>query len=344
MTPRLVALILVVALTTAVGASAAPGAAPVGSSSTPSPTTNASHTAGLGTNISMFLAASEAQTKATVENGMWAAAIATVSNTSTKRALVKHRIGDLNTTVAELREERQALRSAFLNGTINRTTYRARMASLVGRLTAFGESLETVNEQGRAVGINTTRLQTIRSAASDLGGGEVSAIARNLTGGHAPSRQGDIFDDRPGRSDERGQGPGDASNRSNRSTSIGPPDDAGGNRSADPSDDQRENGNASDRSNRSTSTGPPDDRGREGDNNRGANSDDQADNDRDGDQGADPGDDRGNGQSGEDRSNRLTSTGPPDDGDDGRDNGSPSDRGDGRSDDEPTTTESDGSS
>lgn len=332
MTSRRLALALV--LVTVVAPIGVGAAAPGGASGDPAtPTTPANATAGgMGTNISMFLAASVAQTSATVENGMWAAAFASADTNATKRALLEARFGDLNRTVGQLRAERQALRAAYRNGTINRTSYRARMASLAGQLAALGESLETVRERGRAVGVNTTRLEALRSAASELGGGEVAAIARNLTGGRGPPGQAGLVDGGPGRAGEPG---GPPANATNRSADPGPPGDAGG--------------SPANRSERPTDAGPPDDpgnrsdgddrSGRDGDGGQDAKPDDPGNRDdnrsdgseRSGGEGDGASDDRGNNpptddrERGDDRrnddgrngANRSTTTGPPDDPGDG---------------------------
>lgn len=352
MTARRLALVLV--LVTVVASIGVGAAAPGGANGDPAtPTTPANATAGgLGTNISMFLAASVAQTSATVENGMWDAAFAHAETNATKRALLEERFGDLNATVAQLRAERQALRVAYRNGTINRTTYRARMASLAGRLAALGESLDTVGERGRALGVNTTRLETLRSAASELGGGEVAAIARNLTGGRGPPGHDGIFDgDGPGRAGDSGGPPANATNRSN---DPGPPDDAGGppaNRSERPTDA----GPPDDPGNRDDNRSDGDDRsGRDGDGGQDAKPDDPGNRDdnrsdgseRSGGEGDGASDDRGNNPPTDDRrnddgrngSNRSTSTGPPNDPGDG--GGEPPDD-PGKSRDDPTATEPD---
>ncbi|MFB6353076.1 MAG: hypothetical protein ABEJ92_03225, partial [Halobacteriales archaeon] len=284
---RLVLALVLVTVVASIGVGAAAPGGASGDPATPTAPTNAT-AGGMGTSISMFLAASVAQTSATVENGMWAAAFASADTNATKRALLEERFGDLNRTVAQLRAERQALRAAYRNGTIDRTTYRARMASLAGQLAALGESLETVRERGRAVGVNMTRLEALRSAASELAGGEVAAIARNLTGGRGPPGQAGLFDGGPGRAGEPGAPP---ANATNRSTDPGPPDEAGG-PPGTPGDGRGRDGPPANRSERPTDAGPPDDPGNrsDGDAHPGRNGEDgqEADPDDPGDGGGEP--------------------------------------------------------
>lgn len=231
MPARYVALALVIVLVASVvgvGAAPQPTAADTPTPTSTPPNGSATGSAPMGQAISMFMQASAAQTVGSVENGMWVAAFANTTNQSAKRALVKRRVGQLNASVAELQAERRALQAAYRNGSIDRVTYRARLSTIVGRLAALDESIETADSRGRAVGVNTSQLQRLRSAAGRLAGPEISRIARNLSGNRGPPA--DIFNrSPPGPPTDRG--PLDTANRSNRSTRPGPPSEVRGNRS-----------------------------------------------------------------------------------------------------------------
>lgn len=200
--PRVVVALVVVVVASSIGVGAAtPTATP-----TATPASSDTQPATMGAAVSSFMAASAAQTGGSVENGMWVAAYANASDNATRRALVQSRVGSLDTSIAELRQERQALQTAYRNGSINRTTYQARLATIVGKLAALGEGIEEADQRGRAVGVNATRLDVLRTQARALGGGAVSAIARNLTGDHGPPGRAGVFgEDHPGPPD--GQGP-----------------------------------------------------------------------------------------------------------------------------------------
>lgn len=158
----------------------------------------------MGAQISAFMAASVAQTDGSVENGMWVAAYANSSTDAERRALVESRLGSLDSTVEELRAEREAIQAAYENGSLDRAQYRARLAVVVGQLAALGESIEATDRRGQAVGVNMSRIDTLRSQARAVGGGAVSAMARNLSIGHGSPRA-DIFGgDRPGPPGTRG--------------------------------------------------------------------------------------------------------------------------------------------
>lgn len=245
MTPRrlaLAAVLMVVASSVGVGAATPSATAAAGAAETPTTPTAANASASpLGERLTMVMQANAAQAEGAVENGMWAAAFGNASNASAKRALVERRVGQLNGTIAELQAERRALRAAYRNGTINRTTYRARLSALVGRLAAVGEGIEETSERGATVGVNRSRLDQLRTQARNLSGAEVSELARSLAG--PPGASGVFGDGPPGRS-------GGAGNASGPPTSPG--SDGAGN--------STRGGNDS-----AGGQGPPDDRGRDAD-------------------------------------------------------------------------------
>lgn len=215
--PRVVLALVLLVVASSIGVGAA--------TPTSTPTAGSSQPATMGASISAFMAASVAQTGGSVENGMWVAAYANASNDTDRRALVEARVGSLNATVAELQAERRALQAAYRNGSINRTTYQAQLAAIVGQLAALGESIEATDQRGRAVGVNTSRLDTLRTQARELGGGAVSAMARNLTGDQAPPGRADVFgDDRPGPPGDRGSN-GERPGQGDGRPGQGPPTD-----------------------------------------------------------------------------------------------------------------------
>lgn len=229
-------LLVLLAVTASIGIGAATPSTGFESASGLDTRANANASAPMGTNVSMFMAATAAQTSGSVDNGMWEAAFANTSNESEKQVLVERRAGELNATVTALREERQALLAGFRNGTIDRMTFKARMSTLVGELAALGDGIEAVSIRGEAVGVNVSRLEELRSQARELGGGEVSEIARTLAGRHGPPGQAGIFNgDGPGQAGEHG--PADRSNRSTESNEPGASGDGNGSSDGSPPTD-----------------------------------------------------------------------------------------------------------
>lgn len=239
----LVLVIIVVISTIGVGAVSTNEGPMAGAPAPPSPNiaVQENGTEPLGTQISMVMQATAGQTGGSVHNGMWDAAYVEASENSSKRTLVVKRAQGLNTTLNELQEERRTLRMKYRNGDINRTEYLARLATIVGELAALSEGIEDASDRGQAVGVNDSRLNTLQTRARELGGGEVSQIARNLTGDHTPpgragtfsnGNQGEANTSNPGQADEkRSGGPPtdhhDGQSAANTTTTpTGTPDDA----------------------------------------------------------------------------------------------------------------------
>jgi len=273
--PLVIAIVLV-AVTAPVGVGAvAPETTSQAAPTVPSTPTegNASAAPALGQAISAMMQASVAQTAVTVENGMWAAAYANASNASEKRALVHRRTAEVEGALEMLRAERRTLRAAYRNGTINRTTYLARLSTIVGRLAAISEGVEAAEQRGTSIGVNRSRLQELRSLVRSLSGPDVSRLVRNLIGGSGPGTSG-LFERSPpegvaerGPGNESGQPPGHDRGRDNEAnatntTTDGDPGQPGstGNASAgsskvNRSDSAGNSSNGRDRGERRT--GPP---------------------------------------------------------------------------------------
>ena len=100
-----------------------------------------------------------------------------------RRAEIERRLADHEADLADLRAAREA-------GNITEGTYRARVATLAAETAsterAAGRASETASQLPAAVrdsrGISVESLQRLRANASDLGGAETAAIARDMGG------------------------------------------------------------------------------------------------------------------------------------------------------------------
>lgn len=141
------------------------------------------------------------------------------ANDSQRAAIVAAELDETETRLAELREQRAALQTAFENGEISRQEYRVRTAKLAAELSGVEQianrsesaAAGIPNETLAANGVDAERIDELRSNASDLRGGEVAEIARNVAGPNAGASPGE----RPpeagnrseaGRSEAGGQG------------------------------------------------------------------------------------------------------------------------------------------
>lgn len=183
---------------------------------------------GFGDRTSAFMQSTSGGTVEEVESGMWNAAYENASDRSARSRVVERRADDIAARLDELRAQKQELIAAHRNGSISDAEYRARMSRLVGRLSGLNRSIAETEVQANATGANATRVQRLRTSASELSGPEVAEIARSIPGGNPGVGPPD---DVPGQGPP-GDDPGSAGNES------GPPGDGGpGNGQGGPPDD-----------------------------------------------------------------------------------------------------------
>lgn len=141
------------------------------------------------------------------------------ANDSQRAAIVAAELNETDARLAELREQRAALKTAFENGEISRQEYRVRTAKLAAELSGVEQianrsdsaAARIPNETLAANGVDAERIDELRSNASELRGGEVAEITRNVAGpnaggspGKRPSEAGNRSE--AGRSQAGGQG------------------------------------------------------------------------------------------------------------------------------------------
>lgn len=121
------------------------------------------------------------------------------ANDSQRAAIVAAELDETETRLAELREQRAALQTAFENGEISRQEYRVRTAKLAAELSGVEQianrsesaAAGIPNETLAANGVDAERIDELRSNASELRGGEVAEIARNVAGPNAGASPGE---------------------------------------------------------------------------------------------------------------------------------------------------------
>lgn len=240
-----------------------------------------------GTRISSFMQASTAETDSSVDAGMWAAEY-NRSDDRQRPAVVQSRIGQLERRGERLRDRMARLQAKYENGTVPRVAYRAQASRLTAELNALGESINETDERARAVGVNASQLDRLRTETRNLSGQEVAAVARDLGVGR-PDHAGPPEDRGPGDAgppEDRGpsdagppedRGPGDGgppedvgpSKNVTGDDQPGPPGDRGGNGNSPAGDESGATGDSDSavdgRSNDSGGEGPDADRGADGD-------------------------------------------------------------------------------
>jgi hypothetical protein len=139
---------------------------------------NASN-ASFGASVSGFMQASAADAEGDVEDGMFTARFNNAS-AENRKDLVRGRANNLEKRLEQLREQR----SELLDRTDGDLTLaeRAKAARLTARINALEASIDTTSVAAERAGVDSARLQQLRSQASELNGSEVSEMAHGLAG------------------------------------------------------------------------------------------------------------------------------------------------------------------
>lgn len=220
--------IIVALLVVAAGFGAAPAAGFVSSGDAQVAAANSSANVSFGASVSSFMQASAADTEGEVDQGMFAASF-NDSNESDRPEVVSERIDELEERLETLREERAELLDGTEGGNLT-VAERAKAARLNARIGALEESINGTAVAAERAGLNTTRLDELRTNASQLSGPEVAAIATGLVDTEAPEDRGEA--------DERGnETAGNQSDDADANRTDGGADERPGNTSDGSGDD-----------------------------------------------------------------------------------------------------------
>jgi hypothetical protein len=148
------------------------------SDATPPNESNAS----MGAEVSAFMQANAAEANASVDSGMFASAWN--HSNATAEQLVTARANALENRLAALQRQKERLLAK--QDQLPEVAYKAQMTRLAARIDAIQRAINATSDRARAAGVNTTRLDTLRSEARNLTGPEIAAIARNLSAGVGP--------------------------------------------------------------------------------------------------------------------------------------------------------------
>jgi len=202
--------------------------------------------ASLGAQISSFMQASSAEANGSVDDGMWVASFNS-TNESDRERVVNGRVASIERRLDRLQDRLEALENARENGTIPEVAYVAQASRLNEQIDALTDSINETDEAARRVGVNDTRLDRLRTEASNMTGHEIARLARNLSVVGPPAGAGPPDDAGP----PEDAGPDD--------DETGPPEDPGPPDDASP--DGNETGRPEDAGPDDDETGPPDDAG-----------------------------------------------------------------------------------
>lgn len=134
----------------------------------------------LGSKMSAFMQSSTVSAESAVENGMWKAGY-NQANTSARRNAIQQRIESLEQRLTQLKDRLAAIENESLN--VRNPRSAATVSGLAARIHALERAINDTDEKAREVGVNTTRLDALRSQASNMSGHQVASMARNLSVG-----------------------------------------------------------------------------------------------------------------------------------------------------------------
>lgn len=226
---------------------------------------------GFGQQVSSFVQSTASETSGAVDQGMWEARIA--ENGSA--ADVEDRAETLNERLSELRAERDRLREARENGSIDHLEFASRMAEVTGQLDAISSAANASADVAEEMGVETDAFEEIDDAAREdrASVADVPDVAEgdpaNASNGSAADNRSDdtpaddnrVDDDTPA---ENGSSPGENLGVDDDGSDQGNASDASGDGNAS---DASGDGNASDAS------GDGDDSDASGDDGRGDGND-----------------------------------------------------------------------
>lgn len=191
---------------------------------------NGSTNASFGTSVASFMQASSAEAQGEVGQGMFLARF-NRSNASERPDVVRNRVGELQTRIETLREQRAAL----LNDSNVTAADRAQAARLTARIDALQRSINGTQRAAERAGLDVAALDRLREDAENLTGQEIADLATGLVGG-APEDRGEGQGDTAPPSDQGAAG--NESNASDAGGGSGPPDDGTSDATSDTSGDE----------------------------------------------------------------------------------------------------------
>ncbi|MFC4357515.1 hypothetical protein ACFO0N_06065 [Halobium salinum] len=162
-------------------AGATDSAGSIGSTSAGAAANESNGSGAFGASVSSFVQSTAAETDSVVDTEMWAnreadrtaergesAADAGTADESGTQSRIERRVADLEDRFADLRTERRELVTAWKNDEITDLTFRARMASVDGRLVGLGLAVDTIADLAEDEGVDDTGVASLRTSITDL--------------------------------------------------------------------------------------------------------------------------------------------------------------------------------
>jgi hypothetical protein len=213
-----------------------------------------------GAQLAGVVGVQEAELDGEVQSRTFGIRIARANSEDAKASVVADQVNDSEARLAELQQRKRALDAARENGSMSEGEYRARAAQLHAETRTVQRLANETNETASRLpagaleqkGINAMAIKTLSQRASELGGPETAAIARDIAGpdvgrqaradagDHGDAANRTEMDDRHGAERERtpmNERPADSTTPTNETATDGrdtePPTGNNGSGSAD---------------------------------------------------------------------------------------------------------------
>ena len=139
-------------------------------------------TSPFGTQLTVFMQRSAAETNDTVDSGMWEAAFED-ANESKRARLAHDRTESLERRLERLRERNQTLSERYENGSLSRAAYVAQSSRLSGRISALRTSVDDVERVAGDGHLNRSRLNRLRKDATNVTAPAVAGVSHGVVAG-----------------------------------------------------------------------------------------------------------------------------------------------------------------
>ncbi|MEF8975201.1 MAG: hypothetical protein V5A21_03110 [Halapricum sp.] len=143
-----------------------------------------------GAQFAGVVSVGQAEVDGAVEGRAFGQAIAAADSNESKAAVVAERMPGLENRLQNLEQQREQLRIAYENDSLDQSTYEAKTTALAARIQQVERQLNrshtvavALPEQARdRAGVNVSAIEQLRSQAGEMRGGEMAEIARGIAG------------------------------------------------------------------------------------------------------------------------------------------------------------------
>lgn len=172
-----------------------------------------------GEQLTGVIGVGEAELEANIEQRAFGIQIAAAANDEEKARIIAEQVDEIENQTKDLRDRKAELNDTLDDGEISPGQYRVRITEIaagsasVDQAASQAQNVATsanISEEVREdLGISTEHIEKLRNNASDLRGGEVAEIAKEIAGPQVGGPVGGPPEEIPGPPDDEGPGQGE---------------------------------------------------------------------------------------------------------------------------------------